>query len=76
MQTRKSISSENDAIKYARRSIVSKTKILKGTKITEDLLEIKRPGTGIPPRFLDKILGKITTKDIEGDLPITWDDLD
>jgi len=76
MQTRKNINSENAAIKYARRSIVSKTKILKGTKITEDLLEIKRPGTGIQPRFLDKILGKITSKDIEEDLPITWDDLD
>ena len=76
MQTRKNINSENTAIKYARRSIVSKTKILKGTKITEDLLEIKRPGTGIQPRFLDKILGKITSKDIEEDLPITWDDLD
>ena len=75
-QTRKNINSENAAIKYARRSIVSKTKILKGTKITKDLLEIKRPGTGIQPRFLDKILGKITSKDIEEDLPITWDDLD
>jgi sialic acid synthase SpsE len=39
-------------------------------------LEIKRPGTGIQPKFLDKILGKITSKDIEEDLPITWDDLD
>ena len=75
-QTRKNINSENAAIKYARRSIVSKTKILKGTKITKDLLEIKRPGTGIQPKFLDKILGKITSKDIEEDLPITWDDLD
>jgi len=76
MQTKKSISSENDAIKYARRSIVSKTKILKGTKITEDLLEIKRPGTGIKPKFLNEIIGKSASKDIDDDVPITWNDLE
>ena len=76
MQTRKSISSEDDAIKYARRSIVSKTKILKGTKITEDLLEIKRPGTGIKPKFLNEIIGKSASKDIDDDVPITWNDLE
>ena len=67
---------EDDAVKYARRSIVSAKKILKGTKITEDLLEIKRPGTGIKPKFLNEIVGKIASKDIDDDVPITWNDLE
>ena len=67
---------EDDAVKYARRSIVSAKKILKGTKITENLLEIKRPGTGIKPKFLNEIVGKIASKDIDDDTPITWNDLE
>jgi len=67
---------EDDAVKYARRSIVSAKKILKGTKITENLLEIKRPGTGIKPKFLNEIVGKIASKDIDDDVPITWNDLE
>ena len=51
-------------------------KILKGTKITENLLEIKRPGTGIKPKFLNEIVGKIASKDIDEDVPITWNDLE
>jgi len=74
--TREHFSAEDDAVKYARRSIVSAKKILKGTKITKNLLEIKRPGTGIKPKFLDEIIGKITSKDIDEDVPITWNDLE
>jgi sialic acid synthase SpsE len=74
--TREHFSAEDDAVKYARRSIVSVKKILKGTKITKNLLEIKRPGTGIKPKFLDEIIGKITSKDIDEDVPITWNDLE
>ena len=74
--TREHFSAEDDAVKYARRSIVSAKKILKGTKITKNLLEIKRPGTGIKPKFLDDIIGKITSKDIDEDVPITWNDLE
>ena len=46
--------SEEETITVARRSIVAKADIPKGTVITEDMLEVKRPGTGISPqRFED-----------------------
>ena len=45
-------------------------------RITEDLLEIKRPGTGIKPKFLNEIIGKSASKDIDDDVPITWNDLE
>ena len=73
---RENFVAEDDAVKYARRSIVSTKKILKGTKITEDLLEIKRPGTGIKPKFLNEVIGKSASKDIDDDVPITWNDLE
>ncbi len=71
-ETRTSFDSESEAIKYARRSLVSKIKIPKGTKITENMLEIKRPGTGIPPKFFSEIIGSITMMDIDEDTTLEW----
>lgn len=74
--TRKEFPSEIDSIKYARRSIVSKERIEKGSKITLEMLDVKRPGTGIQPKFLEAIIGKTAIKDISEDVPITWDDIE
>ena len=62
-------------MKYARRSILSNAEIKENTVITEDLLDIKRPGTGIPPKFFNKILGMKTIRNIPEDTPIQWEDL-
>lgn len=53
--------------KLARRSLVAKYDIKKGQKITEKLLIPKRPGTGIPPYQINKILGKKAKKNIVKD---------
>ena len=47
---------EKEAVKYARRSIVSALKIPKGTTISKEMLDIKRPGTGIPPKYFEKMI--------------------
>ena len=57
----------------ARRSIHAKVDILKGTKITRDMLIIKRPGYGIRPKFIDIVVGRDVKKDIKEDEWITWD---
>jgi len=67
--------SEREAVKFARRSIVSKRKINIGEKISKEMLDVKRPGTGISPKFFDKIIGKIVKIEIEEDKPIRWDNL-
>jgi len=67
---RDSIPAESEGIKYARRSIVSKVNIPKGTVIKSDMLCIKRPGTGIAPKFFNDIIGCMTLQDIEEDVPI------
>jgi N,N'-diacetyllegionaminate synthase len=39
------------------------------------MLSIKRPATGIPPKFFEKIIGKSVKTKIQEDRPIQWDDL-
>ena len=39
------------------------------------MLDVKRPGTGIPPRFFEKILGKKILRDIPEDEVLQWDDI-
>ncbi|MDO8667829.1 MAG: N-acetylneuraminate synthase family protein [bacterium] len=46
----------------ARRSVIAALAIKKGQKITAKDLEIKRPGTGLPPEYLPRIAGKIAKK--------------
>ena len=70
-----SFDAEKEAVKFARRSIVSKEKIEKNTIIEERMLDIKRPGTGISPKFLDEIIGSKIINDIEEDTPIQWKDI-
>ena len=50
-------------------------KIPKGTTISKEMLDIKRPGTGIPPKYFEKIIGSSTLKDIEEDIPINFEDI-
>jgi sialic acid synthase SpsE len=45
-----------------RRSIVANQIIKKGTKIISKMLSLKRPGTGLHPMYLNKIIGKIANK--------------
>lgn len=64
--------SESETRKYDKRSLVSKRFIAAGTEITEDMLTYKRPGTGIPPKFKDIVVGRIARRDIREDCVITW----
>jgi len=66
---------EQVTYKYDRRSIVAAKDIPKGTIIREDMLVMKRPGTGIPPKFIDLIIGRKAKKDIKEDTLLPWDDI-
>ena len=66
---------ENQARKFARRSIVANTKIAKGEILTKNKIYFKRPGTGISPSLLKKVLGKKVKKEITYDNLITFKDL-
>ena len=63
---------EEKVKKIARRSIIAKIDISGGTVITEDMLDIKRPGTGIEPKYFDLIVGMRTKKDIKKSDIVMW----
>jgi len=65
---------EEEAIKrVARRSIVAKRDIRMGDVLAEDDLAIKRPGTGIEPRYLDFVVRTKARVPIWRDQVIQWD---
>ncbi len=67
---------EQEIRKWAFRSIVSNRKIEKGETISGDDIWSKRPGTGIPSRFRDDIIGRVAQRDIEENVLLKWSDLD
>jgi len=64
---------EMENYEKARRSIHARVKIPKGTVITRDMLIVKRPGYGIKPKFIDIVVGRKSTVDIEEDVWLRWD---
>ena len=59
----------------ARKSLVVATTIPAGTPLTENLIAIKRPGTGLPPAMKPHLLNRCTTEDLpEGHL-LQWEDV-
>ena len=65
---------EEEAIKkIARKSIVAKKNIKKGTPLDESLFNFKRPGTGIEPKYLPYVVGKTSKKDFMKDEIILWE---
>ncbi|MBS3165657.1 N-acetylneuraminate synthase [Candidatus Woesearchaeota archaeon] len=69
------VAAEKEVADNLRRSIVSLNDLNQGTKITKEMLAVKRPGTGIPSKYLDLIVGRIVKKDIPEDSLINWDQI-
>jgi len=63
--------SESQNIAVARKSIVASKHISRGELLTENNLDIKRPGTGISPMRWEEIVGRTANKDYEQDELIT-----
>lgn len=57
----------------ARRSLVLTRDMKKGEIIKESDLMPKRPGTGIPPKFADIIIGRKVKEDLKEDTILQWD---
>ena len=64
---------EKNIMRLVRKSIVAKKDIKKGTIIDKDMLTIKRPGTGLTPVEIDKIIGMKTKRDITKDEVLQYD---
>ena len=60
----------------ARRSLVASMNIPKDQVITRQMVAIKRPGTGIPPKEIGNMIGKRATRNIRRDQVLRWDMVD
>ncbi|KKM10722.1 hypothetical protein SY88_11510 [Clostridiales bacterium PH28_bin88] len=56
----------------ARRSLVARSFIGKGTRITAEELIAKRPGSGIPANQIDQVVGRMAALDIPADTILEW----
>jgi sialic acid synthase SpsE len=63
---------EKETYKYDKRSVVANVDIKKGERFTKENLTCKRPGTGIPPKFLPVLYGKRARRLIKNDTTIKW----
>lgn len=66
---------EVSARKLARRSIVLKNSLNANSKIKKEDLILKRPGTGIPPKYINQIIGKKIKNSKKEDTILKFSDL-
>ncbi len=57
----------------ARRSLVLTRDMKAGEIITADNLMPKRPGTGIPPEYMEVVIGRKVIQDLDEDTILMWD---
>jgi pseudaminic acid synthase len=59
--------------KFFKRSIYVSKDIAVGEVFTNDNLKIIRPGDGLPPKFIDVVIGKKAKVSIKVGTPLNWD---
>jgi len=64
---------EENVRSVARRSVVAARDLQKGQSLTAEMIAIRRPGTGIAPKFVRDVIGKKAKKDILSGTPLIWD---
>ena len=68
--------SEKKNLSTNRVSVIAMKEILKGEQISEDMIDIRRPGTGIPPVEFQKIIGMKSNRIIKFEEPLSWEMLE
>jgi N-acetylneuraminate synthase len=68
--------SELRVAQVARKSIVAAFPIAKGEKISAKMLTMKRPGTGIPPKFFNGVLGRRMKRSVASDHLLQWNEME
>ena len=65
--------SELKNMKSNRVSIIAMVSIKEGSVITKEMIDVRRPGTGLSPLYFEKVLGKKAKRNILKEEPLTWD---
>jgi pseudaminic acid synthase len=64
--------SEEKSLNF-KRSLFVVSDIKAGEEFSNNNIRVIRPGTGIPPKFYETIIGKKASIDIKSGTPLTWD---
>jgi N-acetylneuraminate synthase len=60
---------------WAHHSVVTLRPVAAGERFDDSNVWVKRPGTGIPARQLDEVLGKKAAHDLGADVQVAWTDV-
>lgn len=63
---------ERQSLKY-RRSLFITADVKAGDLLTADNVRAIRPGTGLPPKFIDQVLGRPVARDAARGTAVSWD---
>jgi sialic acid synthase SpsE len=66
---------EQDSAIIMRRSLHAAKPLAAGEEITADKLVSLRPAIGIPPKFLEDVVGRRSSRSLEAKEAISWTDL-
>jgi sialic acid synthase SpsE len=75
IKTKRVLPIEEDVRRVSRQSVVSARALAAGHTITRSDITVKRPGTGIAAYLLDEVVGKVTARAVEQDVPLVAEDL-
>ena len=68
--------SERDTAAVARKSIVTVATINAGERIGPQHVAALRPGTGISPAYLDRVVGRRAARGLPAETLLAWEDLE
>jgi len=72
--------SEANTKSVARKSVVALEVLKRGCSIKSQMVGIRRPGLGIPPSEIEKVIGRTVRRDLTTDIPegniLTWEMLE
>ncbi len=72
--------SELNTRNVARKSVVALVDLKRGCSIESKMVGVRRPGLGIPPSDIEKVIGRTVRRDLPADIPagniVTWEMLE
>jgi len=72
-ETRHVSAEEQEIQRIARKSLIAIADLRKGEKFSQKSLAVKRPGTGIPPKFFNHLLTRKARVPIGKDTVLSWE---
>jgi len=67
------VEEEGETVYVQRRCLYTNKNLKTGQIITRDDIDVLRPALGIQPKYIDMIIGKTCSQDIEAGQPLFWD---